>query len=204
VLYSRFGDWGIKDLSGNQRPSLLLLDCGFYSVEVIRYLQAARYAFIMPVIIRGRDANDPRGPSATRVFAVQKHSGWARYTLTNSEKMTATVRICIHCRNWAGQRKRHGRQALVYALWGIQPKTTHWVYQIYRLRFGIETSYRQLHEVRIKTTTRNPQVAYCSSASLYCYAIFGCGYIGITWPARDAVGVSSTFTNCDSKPCWCG
>ncbi len=140
------------------RPSLLLLDRGFYSVKVIRYLQAARYGFIMPVIIRGRNANDPRGPSATRVFAVQKHSGWAKYTLTNSEKMTATVRICIHCRNWAGQRKRHGRQTLVYAFWGVRPKTTHWVYQIYRLRFGIETSYRQLHEACIKTTTRNPQL----------------------------------------------
>lgn len=140
------------------RPSLLLLDRGFYSVEVIRYLQAARYGFIMPVIIRGRRASDPRGPSATRVFGVQKHSGWAKYTLTNSEKIKATVRICIHCRNWAGQRKRRGRQTLVYAFWGVQPKTTHWVYQIYRLRFGIETSYRQLHEARIKTTTPNPQL----------------------------------------------
>ncbi len=140
------------------RPNLLLLDRGFYSVEVIRYLQAARYAFIMPVIIRGRDADDPRGPSATRVFAVQKHSGWAKYTLTNSEKLKATVRLCIHCRNWAGRRKRQGRQTLVYAFWGLQPKTTDWVYQIYRLRFGIETSYRQLNEARIKTTTRNPQL----------------------------------------------
>ena len=83
------------------RPSLLLLDRGFYSVEVIRYLQAACYGFIMPVVIRGREANDPRGPSATRVFAVQKHSAWAKYTLTNSEKLKATVRICVHCRNWA-------------------------------------------------------------------------------------------------------
>ena len=140
------------------RPSLLLLDRGFYSVEVIRYLQAARYAFIMPVVIRGRRANDPRGPSATRVFAVQKQSGWANYTLTNAVKKKATVRICIHCRNRGGQRKRRGRQTLVYALWGVQPKTTQWVYQIYRLRFGIETSYRQLNEARIKTTTRNPQL----------------------------------------------
>ena len=140
------------------RRSLLLLDRGFYSVKVIRYLQAARYAFIMPVIIRGRDAHDPRGPSATRVFAVQKHRAWAKYTLTNSEKIKATVRICVHCRNWAGHRKRRGRQTLVYAFWAIQPKTTEWVYQIYRLRFGIETSYRQLNEARIKTTTRNPQL----------------------------------------------
>lgn len=140
------------------RLSLLLLDRGFYSVEVIRYLQAARYKFIMPVIRRGRRASDPRGPSATRVFTEQKHSGWSRYTLHNAAKKKATVRICIHCRNWRGQRNRHGRQTLVYALWGIQPKTTHWVYQTYRLRFGIETSYRQLNEARIKTTTRNPQL----------------------------------------------
>ncbi len=28
--------------------------------------------------------------------------------------------------------------------------------EIYRKRFGIETSYRQMHEARIKTCTRNP------------------------------------------------
>jgi hypothetical protein len=48
-------------------------------------LQAARYAFIMPVIIRGRGVSDPRGPSATRVFGGQKHSVWANYTLRNSD-----------------------------------------------------------------------------------------------------------------------
>ncbi|MCP4933307.1 MAG: transposase [bacterium] len=138
------------------RVKLLLLDRGFYSVDVMRYLQAARYPFIMPVIARGRKASDSRGPSGTRVFAAQKHSGWARYTLTNRAKRKASVPICIHCRNWNGQRKRHGRQTLVYAVWGVTPKTTHWVYDIYRRRFGIETSYRQLNEACIKTTTRNP------------------------------------------------
>lgn len=138
------------------RVNLLLLDRGFYSVEVMRYLQAARYPFIMPAMIRGRKASHRQGPSGTRVFALQKHSGWARYTLTNQKKRTATVSIAIHCRNWKGQRQRRGRQTLVYAYWGIAPKTTQWVYEIYRLRFGIETSYRQLNEACIKTTTRNP------------------------------------------------
>lgn len=138
------------------RPSLLLLDRGFFSVEVIRYLQAARYPFLMPVISRGRKTSDPRGPSATRAFAAQRHSGWGRYTLSNAAKQTATVQLGIHCRNWRGRRNRRGRQTLVYAFWGLRPKTTHWVYQTYRLRFGIETSYRQLREARIKTTTRSP------------------------------------------------
>jgi putative transposase len=138
------------------RPNLLLLDRGFYSVAVIRYLQAARYPFIMPVICRGRRADDPRGPSGTRAFATHKRGGWFRYTLTSANHRTATVQICVHCRNWRGRRNRHGRHTLVYACWGVSPPTTHWVYQVYRQRFGIETRYRQLHEARIKTSTRDP------------------------------------------------
>lgn len=138
------------------RPNLLLLDRGFYRVDVIRYLQAARYPFIMPVICRGRRADDPRGPSGTRVFATHKRQGWFRYTLTSASQRTATVPICVHCRHWRGRRNRHGRQTLVYACWGVSPTTTHWVYQVYRRRFGIETSYRQLHQARIKTSTRDP------------------------------------------------
>src|SRR5947199_1305975 len=49
------------------RCRLLLLDRGFYSVGVIRYLQAARHPFLMPVICRGRKLDDPRGPSGTNV-----------------------------------------------------------------------------------------------------------------------------------------
>jgi putative transposase len=135
---------------------LLLLDRGFYSVEVIRYLQAARYPFIMPAVIRGRPADHPKGPSGTRVFAVQTQSGWSRYTLTNKAKRKAYVQIAIHCRTKPGRRQRRGRQTLVYAFWGFCPNSTHWVYQVYRLRFGIETSYRQLKEACIKTSTRNP------------------------------------------------
>ena len=138
------------------RPRLLLLDRGFYSVDVIRYLYRARYPFIMPVVRHGRAADDPRGPSGTQVFAAAQCSSWYTYTLTNADKQTATVLICVHCRNWQGQRGRQGRQTLVYACWGIGTPSTAWGYQTYRRRFGIETSYRQLNEARIKTTTRDP------------------------------------------------
>ena len=138
------------------RLRLLWLDRSFYSVEVIRYLQAARYPFLMPVICRGRKPSDPRGPTSTSVFAAQKHAGRASYMLRHDTHQTVTVQVCVHCRNWQGRRGRQGRQTWVYAYWGITPKTTDWVYQTYRLRFGIETSYRQLHQARIPTTTRLP------------------------------------------------
>jgi putative transposase len=138
------------------KPRYVLLDRGFYSVGVIRYLQAARYPFLMAVVCRGRKAEHPKGPSGTRVFLTWKRSGWGRYTLTDAKKRKATVSICVKCRNYRGQWQRHGRQRLVYAYWGLQPSSYAWVHETYRSRFGIESSYRQLHQARIRTCTRNP------------------------------------------------
>ena len=47
---------------------------------------------------------------------------------------------------------------MIYACWGLKPASPEWVFETYRLRFGIETSYRQMHEARIRTTTRDPVV----------------------------------------------
>jgi putative transposase len=140
------------------KPRLVLLDRGFYSVEVIRYLQAARYPFLMPVVIRGRKPDDPRGPSGTRVFAAVKRSGWFGYTVTSGTKRTARVLICVSCRNYRGQWKRHGRRALVYACWGVKGRSCAGVRETYRSRFGIESSYRQMNQARGRTSTRRPEL----------------------------------------------
>jgi hypothetical protein len=140
------------------RPRLLLLDRGFYSVAVVRYLQQARVPFLMPVVCHGRSPKQPGGPTGSYVFRAWKKSGWSTYTLTDAKQRTATVSICVKCRNYQGQWKRHGRQALIYAFWGYQPPAPDSVFATYRLRFGIESSYRQMHEGRIRTTTRRPAV----------------------------------------------
>jgi Transposase DDE domain len=139
-------------------PRLLLLDRGFYSVDVIRYLKAARYPFLMPVVIRGRKADDPRGPGGTRVFAVMKRSGWFEHTVRSGTMRTARVSICVSCRNYRGQWRRHGRQALVYACWGVEGRSCTWVREAYRTRFGIESSYRQMNQARGRTSTRRPEL----------------------------------------------
>jgi hypothetical protein len=140
------------------RPRLLLLDRGFYSVAVVRYLQAARHPFLMPVVCHGRSPKQPGGPTGSYVFRTWKKSGWSRHTLIDTKKRTATVSICVKCRNYRGERKRHGRQALIYASWGYRPPSPDAVFTTYRLRFGIESSYRQMHEARLRTTTRRPVV----------------------------------------------
>ena len=138
------------------KPRYVLLDRGFYAVNVIRYLQAARCPFVMPVPAKGRKADHPQGPSGTRVLHLRKRGGWSRHTLQSGAGRTATLRICVKCRNLRGERHRHGRQALVYGYWGLTPSSGQWVYQTYRRRFGIETTYRQLHQARIATCTRDP------------------------------------------------
>jgi putative transposase len=139
------------------RPRYLLLDRGFCSVDVIRYLQAGRRAFLMPVPRRGRKSTHARGPSGTQIFASWKRSGWGQYTMTNARKRRATFAVCVKCRNRRGERGRHGREALVYAYGGgLRPSSYRWVQQTYRSRFGIETSYRQMHQARIRTCTRDP------------------------------------------------
>jgi putative transposase len=140
------------------KARLVLLDRGFYSVEVIRYLQAARQPFLMPAVIRGQKAEDPRGPSGTRVFAAMKRSGWFEYTITGGTKRTARVSICVSCRNYRGRWKRQGRWAMVYACWGVEGRSCIWVRETYRSRFGIESSYRQMNQARGRTTTRRPEL----------------------------------------------
>lgn len=142
------------------RPKLLLLDRGFYSVAVIRYLQAARVPFLMPAIARGRKPTKERPATGIRAFQLLKKSGWGTHTLQDGKKRKATVRICVYCGNYRGQWKRHGRFAWVYAFWGFQPGSVRWVANTYRLRFGIETSYRQMNEARIKTCSRSPLLRF--------------------------------------------
>jgi putative transposase len=140
---------------------LLLLDRGFYSVAVIRYLQAARCPFLMPAIRRGRKPDHPQGPSGTWAFTTRRRSGWASYTLEDKEERHATVTLAICCyrlpaRTRSGRERRQRDQVWLYALWGWQPRSLVQVRETYRKRFGIESSYRQLHEGRIRTSSRSP------------------------------------------------
>ena len=143
------------------RPRYLLLDRGFCSVAVLRSLQAGRRAFLMPLPLRGRKPDHPKGPSGSRVFQGWKRSGWSRYTLTDSQGRKATVGVCVKCRNLRGERRQRGRQALVYAYGGgLAPTSYQWVKETYRTRFAIETTYRQLQQARIRTSTRDPLLRF--------------------------------------------
>ena len=142
------------------KPGLLLLDRGFYSVEIIRYLQRARRPFLMPVVCHGRKADHPRGPSGSNVFKLEKKSGWFKHTLKDGKKNKATVSICVKRARWKDRHGKRKSDTWVYAYWGITPKRADWVKETYRKRFGIETSYRQMNQCRIRTTTKKFNVRF--------------------------------------------
>jgi hypothetical protein len=142
------------------KPRFLLLDKGFFSVEVIRYLQCARIPFVMPAKVQGPKPKRKRSATGIRAFKQWKKSGWGTHTWTDSKRRRATVRIGVYCGNHRGRWKRRGRFAWVYAFWGFQPGSPRWLADTYRLRFGIESSYRQLNQARIRTSTRNPLIRF--------------------------------------------
>jgi hypothetical protein len=134
----------------------LLLDREFYEADVIRYLQRARKPFLMPVKLRGRSPKDPAASQSAYQFTAWKRSGWSEYSWTDQTGRKATVKICVSVRQYEHRGKRK-KQRLLFAYWGFRPSSPVQVRQLYRKRFGIETSHRQLNQALIPTTTQDPR-----------------------------------------------
>jgi Transposase DDE domain len=138
------------------RIKLVLLDRGFYSVRVIQDLITAELPFILPAVKRGKKPMTPGGPTGTYALAAEKHSQWTTYTLKSAKEGQVDFDLAVVCHNTRGQRGRHQREALLYATWGVNHRPMSWIRATYRRRFGIESSYRQLHQARIRTSSRKP------------------------------------------------
>jgi hypothetical protein len=141
----------------------LLLDKGFFSVEVLRYLRRAGHGFIVPAVVRGRKPKDPKTPPHGLRALLKKKSGYYRETLTSGQtkdkkKTSTTVTICVASKYYTHEKSgKRRRKKLLYAIWKVR-RTPREIRETYRKRFGIETSYRQMNEARIKTSTRDPSL----------------------------------------------
>jgi hypothetical protein len=136
------------------RVRKVLLDRGFFSVAVMRLLQEKNLPFLMPVMFRGRKPKPGRKHTGLRSF-LQKPAGWYRYTHGKGPS-TVTTRIWVVYKSYrhhrTGQRKA---KKLVYASWRVGGRGVT-IREDYRKRFGIEASYRQLGQARIRTSTTDP------------------------------------------------
>lgn len=134
----------------------VLLDRAFFSVPVTQWLQAEQLPFLMPVVFRGRRPKKGRPRRGLHQIKRQK-AGRSSHTLKNG-KQTATVSVYVAYRTHRNRKdRRRVQQKLLFAAWRVSGTPTQ-IRERYRLRFGIETSYRQMRQARIVTCTRNPHL----------------------------------------------
>jgi len=133
----------------------LQLDRGFFTTPVVAYLQQEKLPFLMPVMFRGRRSKNKR---ATGLHAIRRQkAGWYKHTLKNRKREGVTISVCVSYRTHRNKKGKRVQKKLLFAAWRVHGTPTA-IREEYRLRFGIETSYRQLRQARIYTCTRDPHL----------------------------------------------
>ena len=134
----------------------LLLDRAFFNVPVTQFLQGEKIPFLMPVVFRGRPPQNPRKATGLRWIKRQR-AGWYPHTLRNGKRQVS-LSVCVayrtHKNRKDGKRKQ---QKLLFGAWKVKGSPQE-IRQLYRRRFGIESSYRQWRQARIYTCTREPHL----------------------------------------------
>jgi putative transposase len=127
-------------------------DKGFCSVPVLKTLQRRKLRFVLPIPVRGKSGG-------VRTLFEQSASHKTTYTFNSPKHGELAVTAVVVKKYSKGRYKRKGARWFAYAIARL-PKSVapHQVFERYRQRFGIETSYRQMNQVRARTTSRNPVV----------------------------------------------
>jgi hypothetical protein len=132
----------------------LLLDRGFFNVALMSFLQGQNIPFVIPVVFRGRKPKPGKPYTGLRAFS-RKKAGWYDHT-HRWKSQEVTIKICVAYKSFRHHRSGCRRnKKLVFAVWK-QTGTTTQIRELYRKRFAIETSYRQLGHARIRTSTSDP------------------------------------------------
>jgi putative transposase len=146
------------------RPRRLLLDRGFYSAKVMLHLQFQKQLpFLMPMIRRGKVGKTKKTCTGTAQFFVQGRRGWTVYRWearmrqkgVKGKRQWVETDVCM-----VPQEKKPGQKGKkgvwVFASWGLGKMNPQTVSSLYRRRFRIETSYRQMRQGLATTCSRNP------------------------------------------------
>ncbi len=134
----------------------------FCSVAALRWFDQQAEA-IVPMVARGK--KDP--PSGSRVLFAQKKSSWTTYTMESDTDGKFTFEVALVRRYSRPSRsgdKRIPPTTIVYAVVGKRlssqrrRRSLSSVAETYRLRFGISSSYRQMNQARLRTSSRSPEL----------------------------------------------
>ena len=128
----------------------LYLDKGFCAMPVLRYIEQSGWSAIIACPIRGKKGG-------TRGLCQGHKSYRTQHTFKSQQNGSFTVPVAVvrtYTSHKRSKRKKRRATWLVFVVLNCQfdPKS---VRKRYRKRFGIETSYRCMRQVRAWTTSRN-------------------------------------------------
>ena len=129
----------------------VFLDSGFCSKPVFKVLDRHQLSYVTPIPVRGKSGG------VRRLF--EGKSRKTTYTFQSPTYGAYTVQVVAVKRYSKGRYGRHKRKWFAYAVAGLPASLLPaQVFELYRQRFGIESSYRQMNQVRARTSTRNPVI----------------------------------------------
>jgi putative transposase len=140
----------------NLKIKRLYLDRGFYSGSVIRWLKALNIPFIMPAIRNGKTGGIQQYLQGGKSYKTT-------HTMNQGKDNEVTFDLWVVClpsnggKYQKGKRGKYGIEYLAYVVYKVTISLDY-IYQDYRKRFGIESSYRLKNICRIRTTTKNPTI----------------------------------------------
>ena len=129
--------------------TVLYLDKGFCSGEIIGYLQQTQQAAVLACPIRGKQGG-------LRALCQGRGSFTTDYTFTDGTHAPVAL---VDTRVPDPKTKRKQRKWLAFVLVNLDWSPPQ-VYSKYRRRFGIEASYRLLRQVKVLTNSRNPALRF--------------------------------------------
>jgi hypothetical protein len=129
--------------------TMVYLDKGFCSGDILRYLQRVQQAVVLACAIRGKTGG-------IRSLCQGRGSFTTDYTFTDGTSARLTL---VDTRVRDPKTKRTQRKWLAFVLVNLD-WTPRQVYAKYRRRFGIEASYRLLRQVKVLTNSRNPALRF--------------------------------------------
>lgn len=129
------------------------LDKGFCCIPVLRWLQSQGLAALIAAPLRGKKGG-------TRALCQGRRSYRTQHTFRSRQygQLTVPVAVIRTFRKLKNGRRR--AEWLVYVLLNLTEIPLRCLRKRYRRRFGIESSYRLLEQVRGRTTARNPALRF--------------------------------------------
>ena len=133
---------------------LLLLDRGFYSVDVMEALNQARYRFLMPAV-KNRGIQ-----KAIMEYHKEARKAVSRYEMKNKHGRSVRFMLVITRSDLYGKQDVGVLKWYVAFATNLPPrralKEIHSLLEYYGKRWGIETGYRQIESARPRTTSLDP------------------------------------------------